>query len=106
MINKPRTLLPALRAERKLTQEQLANKVGIKQATLSQIETGARNMTDRVKYLIIKKLKLPIDYFDSSYGTILRKKVQNKVNALNNSDLKKILHQIEFLEYRNKLTKK
>lgn len=50
------------RTKRGLSQYDLSDKTGIKQETISYIETGKRNATDQQKIALASYFNLPIEY--------------------------------------------
>ena len=52
--------IAALRKERRVTQQALADAIGIKRTSLSQIETGAYGASDETKKRISDFFRLPV----------------------------------------------
>jgi DNA-binding XRE family transcriptional regulator len=53
------------RHKKKLTQQQLADKVGIPRATISKIESGKRNMTFDTFHKVLKALNLRMEIVEA-----------------------------------------
>ncbi len=57
-----------IRKELKLTQQQLAERLGIGKAALSMIETGRASLTTRNKNILIQELNVNPDFLESGRG--------------------------------------
>lgn len=63
MNNIKRTWLIACRKARGLTQQEIANAIGISQQTYAQYETGARNPRPKIALKISKVFKVDLEKF-------------------------------------------
>ena len=59
-----------IRKELKLTQEQLAQRLGIGKAALSMIETGKSGLSSRNKNILIQELNVNPDWMESGVGNM------------------------------------
>jgi putative transcriptional regulator len=60
-MGKIKTNLKEFRLQKNLTQEQLADKVGVRRETIVFLEQGKYNPSLRLALSIAKELKIPID---------------------------------------------
>ena len=99
------------REEKGITQQELANMLGITQAALSNYELGKRRVYFHQIELIAKFLDKPISYFledESSLdfnGNALNNEMLNlliyKIKKLNRQDLLELYNFIDFLIWRS-----
>ncbi len=60
--------LKLIRKELKMTQQQLAERLGIGKAALSMIETGRASLTTRNKNILVQELNINPDYLEQGRG--------------------------------------
>ena len=60
--------LKLIRKELKMTQEQLAQRLGIGKAALSMIETGRCGLSSRNKNILVQDLNVNPDWLDNGAG--------------------------------------
>ena len=76
------------RKQQKLSQEQLAEKLGISTNHLSVIETGTKFVTYKLLEKIITELNvLPSSLFQCTQTAATDESVQNKINKVINSEI-------------------
>lgn len=102
-------MLTLARARERITQSQLGERIGVKQAVISKIEGGVRPPTDDEREKLAKSLNVPISFFDRPkhdrfYGVVALFRLQRKrvskvgLDFLNAEFVTRAMHLRELLE--------
>lgn len=108
------TRLKELRKKEDLSQKEFGDKIFLSQYQISLLESGKRNITDRVIDTICKEFKVNREWFKYGKGEMYLdclkdmdvddevKELTNKIFELDQEDRKAILSMINLLEKKNK----
>ena len=93
------------RLERKLTQEELANRIGSTQVYISDLENGHYSPQFNTIYSIAKTLNVSLDSlvadYDDSTGASTLKLFLDEIKGMNSKQLKILKDQIELIKKHN-----